>query len=650
MAHNAANHFSGGSRSGAPGDALYKELWLACAGSHVTIPLVEERVYYFPQVHLGASTLQGLGHQVPLINLPEKILCKVMNVKLQAEQETDEVYAEISLIPEPDQSEVTTPDPPLPEPPRCNFRSFCKKLTASDTGKHHGFSVPRKCAEDCLPQLDMSQQPPRQDLLATDLHGNEWHFQHTFRGNPGRHLITTGWGVFVNIKKLAAGDDFIFLRGENEEMHVGVRKPPRQPSNMPTSVMSSESMRALCTASHAYMTGTPFFVLYKPRTSQSQVIVSVNKYLEAQSQRLSVGMRFEGEEVPERRFSGISFEDHAACLCVSNDEVTQDQIWEDMEATWGAGSHLDVFLDPTQQLDEDEDRRPSKRARTLDEGENLNPADVPDAAQEVEKPYSESDTEVGTSEALVLAVTKTVAAVGHPVITTQTGPERTGVLDSNANEVDTAITPAAATRYYRDGEIETHVGIAQNEDQPESSCIPLEISPRIHFFPEQNVQSDLVPWNNFTAYAESVPILNSILQSHPTTFERFSVKSSAMQASTLKVLASYVKNMSNTTVAALEPHVKSSKDLFHDLRLAKLDIGWLESRFEAGTAVLELEKLKKEKFLASERLGVLGEEVQELLGKLSTLEAQLANARNVVERLNISCNLTKNDLLFKDLL
>lgn len=29
---------------------------------------------------------------------------------------------------------------------------------------------------------DMSQQPPWQELVATDLHGNEWHFRHIFRG------------------------------------------------------------------------------------------------------------------------------------------------------------------------------------------------------------------------------------------------------------------------------------------------------------------------------------------------------------------------------------------------------------------------------------------------------------------------------------
>lgn len=33
-------------------DALYKELWHACAGPLVTVPSVGERVFYFPQGHL----------------------------------------------------------------------------------------------------------------------------------------------------------------------------------------------------------------------------------------------------------------------------------------------------------------------------------------------------------------------------------------------------------------------------------------------------------------------------------------------------------------------------------------------------------------------------------------------------------------------
>lgn len=37
---------------GTTNDALYKELWHACAGPLVTLPREGERVYYFPQGHM----------------------------------------------------------------------------------------------------------------------------------------------------------------------------------------------------------------------------------------------------------------------------------------------------------------------------------------------------------------------------------------------------------------------------------------------------------------------------------------------------------------------------------------------------------------------------------------------------------------------
>ncbi|XP_057785382.1 auxin response factor 1 [Salvia miltiorrhiza] len=346
MAHLAANHFAGGPPpTGALNEALFKELWHACAGPLVSVPREDERVYYFPQGHmeqLEASTHQGLDQQLPSFNLPSKILCKVMNVQLRAEPDTDEVYAQITLLPEHDQSEVTSPDPPLPEPEKCSVHSFCKTLTASDTSTHGGFSVLRRHADDCLPPLDMSQQPPWQELVASDLHGNEWHFRHIFRGQPRRHLLTTGWSVFVSAKKLVAGDAFIFLRGENGELRVGVRRLMRQPNNMPSSVISSHSMHlgVLATASHAISTRTLFSVFYKPRTSRSEFIVSVNKYLEAQNHKLSVGMRFkmrfEGEEVPERRFSGT-------IVGVGNNNASSrwpDSEWRSLKVQWDEPSAI----------------------------------------------------------------------------------------------------------------------------------------------------------------------------------------------------------------------------------------------------------------------------------------------------------------------
>ncbi|KAJ6700527.1 AUXIN RESPONSE FACTOR 9 [Salix koriyanagi] len=329
MAFAAMNNTSGGNpNAGGCNDALYKELWHACAGPLVTLPREGELVYYFPQGHmeqLEASMHQGMEQQMPSFNLPSKILCKVVNVQRRAEPETDEVYAQITLFPEPDQSEVTSRDPPPPEPERCTIHSFCKTLTASDTSTHGGFSVLRRHADDCLPPLDMSQQPPWQELVATDLHGNEWHFRHIFRGQPRRHLLTTGWSVFVSSKKLVAGDAFIFLRGENGELCVGVRRLMRQQMSMPSSVISSQSMHlgVLATASHAIATGTLFSVFYKPRTSQSEFI------------GMRFKMRFEGEEVPERRFSGT--------IVGIGDNISSgwaDSDWRSLKVQWDEPSSI----------------------------------------------------------------------------------------------------------------------------------------------------------------------------------------------------------------------------------------------------------------------------------------------------------------------
>ncbi|XP_010508005.1 PREDICTED: auxin response factor 11-like [Camelina sativa] len=293
-------------------DQLYTELWKACAGPLVEVPRYGERVFYFPQGHmeqLVASTNQGVVDQeIPVFNLPPKILCRVLSVVLKAEHETDEVYAQITLHPEEDQSEPTSLDPPVVEPAKPKVDSFVKILTASDTSTHGGFSVLRKHATECLPSLDMTQPTPTQELVAKDLHGYEWRFKHIFRGQPRRHLLTTGWSTFVTSKRLVAGDAFVFLRGETGDLRVGVRRLARQQSTMPASVISSQSMRlgVLATASHAVNTKSIFIVLYKPRISQ--FIISVNKYMVAMKNGFALGMRFrmrfEGEESPERIFTG----------------------------------------------------------------------------------------------------------------------------------------------------------------------------------------------------------------------------------------------------------------------------------------------------------------------------------------------------------
>ncbi|KAG8388155.1 hypothetical protein BUALT_Bualt02G0096500 [Buddleja alternifolia] len=325
--------------------ALFTELWRACAGPLVTVPRENELVFYFPQGHIEqveASTYQRADQQMPVYDLPPKILCRVVNVHLKAEPDTDEVFAQVTLMPELNQDEDAVKKEPLPPPPpHFHVHSFCKTLTASDTSTHGGFSVLRRHADECLPPLDMSRQPPTQELAAKDLHGNEWRFRHIFRGQPRRHLLQSGWSVFVSSKRLVAGDAFIFLRGENGELRVGVRRAMRQQGIAPSSVISSHSMHlgVLATAWHAIQTKTMFTIYYKPRTSPAEFIVPYDQYMESVKSNYSIGMRFkmrfEGEEAPEQRFTGtiVGMED-------ADPKMWPESRWRCLKVRWDETSTI----------------------------------------------------------------------------------------------------------------------------------------------------------------------------------------------------------------------------------------------------------------------------------------------------------------------
>nr|GMC54805.1 auxin response factor 6-like isoform X1 [Ipomoea batatas] len=296
---------------------LNSELWHACAGPLVSLPPVGSRVVYFPQGHseqVTASTNKEIDAHIPSYpGLPPQLICQLHNVTMHADNETDEVYAQMTLQPlsAQEQKDVCLLPAELGMPSKQPTNYFCKTLTASDTSTHGGFSVPRRAAEKVFPPLDYSQQPPAQELIAKDLHGNEWKFRHVFRGQPKRHLLTTGWSVFVSAKRLVAGDAVIFIWNENNQLLLGIRRANRPQTVMPSSVLSSDSMHIglLAAAAHAAATNSRFTIFYNPRASPSDFVIPLAKYAKAvYHTRVSVGMRFrmlfETEESSVRRYMG----------------------------------------------------------------------------------------------------------------------------------------------------------------------------------------------------------------------------------------------------------------------------------------------------------------------------------------------------------
>ncbi|XP_050371575.1 auxin response factor 3 [Argentina anserina] len=290
------------------------ELWHACAGPLISLPKKGSVVVYLPQGHLE----QVSDFPASAYDLPAHLFCRVVDVKLHAETGSDEVYAQVQLVPESEDFErkVGEGETDGDEDAEASEKSttphmFCKTLTASDTSTHGGFSVPRRAAEDCFPPLDYSQQRPSQELVAKDLHGLEWRFRHIYRGQPRRHLLTTGWSAFVNKKKLVSGDAVLFLRGEDGELRLGVRRASqvKASASYPTSCSQHLNYNSITEVVDAISMKTAFNVYYNPRASSSEFIIPFRKFLRSLGHSFCAGMRFkmrvETEDAAERRYTGL---------------------------------------------------------------------------------------------------------------------------------------------------------------------------------------------------------------------------------------------------------------------------------------------------------------------------------------------------------
>ncbi|CAJ2654378.1 unnamed protein product [Trifolium pratense] len=300
----------------------YLELWHACAGPLISLPKKGNVVVYFPQGHLEqfASFSPFKQLEIPTYDLQPQIFCRVVNIQLLANKENDEVYTQVTLLPQAEFAGLHTEGKEVEElegdeegdegsTTKSTPHMFCKTLTVSDTSTHGGFSVPRRAAEDCFPPLDYKLQRPSQELVAKDLHGVEWKFRHIYRGQPRRHLLTTGWSIFVNQKNLVSGDAVLFLRSENGELRLGIRRAIRPRNGLPESIVGNQNCypNFLSSVANAISTKSMFHVFYSPRASHAEFVVPCQKYVKSIKNPMTIGtrfkMRFETDESPERRSS-----------------------------------------------------------------------------------------------------------------------------------------------------------------------------------------------------------------------------------------------------------------------------------------------------------------------------------------------------------
>ncbi|CAO2839517.1 unnamed protein product [Amaranthus hypochondriacus] len=353
-------------------NCLDSQLWHACAGGMVQMPTIDTKVYYFVQGHIEHANGNVDFRNFPRI--PPYVLCRVEGIRYLADQETDEVYAKIRLIPVANDLDYSDEDSSVNGEVQENKpASFAKTLTQSDANNGGGFSVPRYCAETIFPRLDYSADPPVQNILAKDVHGEPWKFRHIYRGTPRRHLLTTGWSTFVNAKKLIAGDSIVFLRTENGDLCVGIRRAKRgigggldttsgwnPGSNVlnygafsaflredesrvmrngngvggNVSVKGKVKMESVIEAAARAAKGQPFEVVYYPRAGTPEFVVKAGLVRAALQVRWCSGMRFKMPFETEDSSRISWFMGTTSSVQVADPVHWPDSPWRLLQVTW----------------------------------------------------------------------------------------------------------------------------------------------------------------------------------------------------------------------------------------------------------------------------------------------------------------------------
>ncbi|KAK1552869.1 hypothetical protein Q3G72_024745 [Acer saccharum] len=215
------------------------EVWSAFTGSRSSLPKKGDLVVYFPQGHLEYENLLLClygpdGHptkEVRTYDLQPQIICRVEHVQLMIKEAEDNIYAKITLHPEP---EVNSEEKELEQSDEiedCIYDEegssvtistpslFSKMLKFSDI--RSSLSIPPKAAKEffCLDNESMDLQ---NEVIAKDFHGNEWKFPLIRDKEKGNWLL--GLSEIARARNLHSGDKVVFLREKDTKLRFGIRR------------------------------------------------------------------------------------------------------------------------------------------------------------------------------------------------------------------------------------------------------------------------------------------------------------------------------------------------------------------------------------------------------------------------------------------
>ncbi|KAK1552897.1 hypothetical protein Q3G72_025291 [Acer saccharum] len=296
------------------------EVWSAFTGSRFSLPKKGDLVVYFPQGHLEYEYLRRrTKEEVRTYDLQPQIICRVEHVQLMIKEAEDNIYAKITLHPEPevnseekeleqsdeiedciydeDRSSATISTPSL----------FSKILEYSDF-MTSSLSIPPKAAIEffCLDKESMDLQ---NEVTAMDFHGNEWKFPLIRDKKNGNWLL--GWREFARAKNVQEGDRVVFLREKDTKLRFGIRIDFGQGIDFSLCQRKDTKLwlaerNPLSEAAGAILKKSIFSVMYGPRGYPEDFVIPYQKYMKSITRPGFIGAKVHKQKRnSSTRFTGV---------------------------------------------------------------------------------------------------------------------------------------------------------------------------------------------------------------------------------------------------------------------------------------------------------------------------------------------------------
>ncbi|CAL5189335.1 unnamed protein product [Lathyrus oleraceus] len=196
------------------------KIWRLCAEPFLFTPLVNSRVYYFPEGHGLHSGGEDVTPSLMTELHPSSHLCEIVTIDYLADAESEEFFLQLTLKPV---VHIDHQEPILEDGNIGVEGVVLKLLTPTDVNTE--LRLPTNGNDVFSDHVgNDGDSNTCVEVCVKDLRNTNWRFHHIHQQINRRYVLSAGWRNFIKEKKLVVDDSVIFLKKSDRTIFVGIRR------------------------------------------------------------------------------------------------------------------------------------------------------------------------------------------------------------------------------------------------------------------------------------------------------------------------------------------------------------------------------------------------------------------------------------------